>query len=144
MKREKLRLWFRSGPGIALAILMGFIGIIVIAFLFGYVVMALWNWLMPALFGLKTITFWQAFVMIILAKILFGRMGPGGGGPGRWRHRHHPMADGEGCRDPETWYVKGGWGKWKYYNEYWKDEGKAAFEKYIEKMESNKSPSDPE
>ena len=99
---------------------------------------------MPALFGLKTITFWQAFVMIILAKILFGRMGPGGGGPGRWRHRHHPMADGEGCRDPETWYVKGGWGKWKYYNEYWKDEGKAAFEKYIEKMESSKTSGNPE
>ena len=26
----------------------------------GYVLMGLWNWLMPMLFGLKTIGYWQA------------------------------------------------------------------------------------
>lgn len=31
----------------------------------------LWNWLMPELFGLKVITFWQAFGLNILATILF-------------------------------------------------------------------------
>lgn len=54
--------------------------------LFGLIVMSLWNWLMPALFGLKVITFWQAIGLVILSKILFGgfRGGPGGR---HWRHR---------------------------------------------------------
>jgi hypothetical protein len=43
--------------------------------LFGEVVMHLWNWLLPALFGLKTITFWQALGLLVLARILFGGLG---------------------------------------------------------------------
>jgi hypothetical protein len=40
--------------------------------LFGWIVMLLWNSLMPALFGLKTITYWQAWGLVILGRILFG------------------------------------------------------------------------
>ena len=32
----------------------------------------LWNWLMPAMFGLQTVTFWQALGLLVLSKILFG------------------------------------------------------------------------
>ncbi len=53
--------------------------------LFGFVVMGLWNWLMPALFGLKPIGYWQALGVFILSKILFG--GLRGGAGGSWRHR---------------------------------------------------------
>lgn len=55
----------------------------------GYVVMSLWNWLMPALFGWRLITFWQAVGILILSKILFGGF-RGGRGYGRnryWRRR---------------------------------------------------------
>jgi hypothetical protein len=53
----------------------------------GFVVMGLWNSLMPALFGWKSIGYWQALGLIILSKILFGGFrGPGGRG-GYWRHR---------------------------------------------------------
>lgn len=59
--------------------------------LFGYLFMLLWNWLMPALFGLHGITFWQALGLLILSKILFsgfrgrsGRRGPWRG-PWGWR-----------------------------------------------------------
>jgi len=38
--------------------------------LFGFLVMWLWNWLMPAVFGLRAISFWQAFGLLILSKIL--------------------------------------------------------------------------
>ena len=31
----------------------------------------LWNWLMPEIFGLKAITFWQAWGIIFLSGILF-------------------------------------------------------------------------
>jgi hypothetical protein len=53
----------------------------------GLVVMSLWNWLMPGLFGWKLIGFWQAMGLVILSKILFGGLR---GHPGRrmyWR-RH--------------------------------------------------------
>jgi uncharacterized membrane protein len=54
---------------------------------FGYVVMSLWNWLMPGLFGLRMITFWQALGLLVLFKILFGGLHRHGG-PGRhWRRR---------------------------------------------------------
>ena len=39
------------------------------------VAMGLWNWLMPALFGLTIITFLQALGLILLAKLLFGSVG---------------------------------------------------------------------
>src|SRR6201993_5421078 len=54
--------------------------------LFGLIVMSLWNWLMPVLFGWKVVTFWQAIGLVILSKILFGgfRGGPTGM---HWRHR---------------------------------------------------------
>jgi hypothetical protein len=52
-----------------------------------FVVMSLWNWLMPALFGLRIISFWQALGLLVLSKILIGgfRGRPGGGM--HWRRR---------------------------------------------------------
>lgn len=50
------------------------------------VVMGLWNWLMPTIFGWRVITFWQALGLLILSRILFGRFG-GPGGRMNWRHR---------------------------------------------------------
>ena len=47
------------------------IGILAIA-IFGFGVMSLWNWLIPALFGGKLITFWQALGMLVLSRILVG------------------------------------------------------------------------
>jgi hypothetical protein len=41
------------------------------ALILGFVVMWLWNWLMPAIFGLTKITFWQAWGMVVLSHILF-------------------------------------------------------------------------
>jgi len=57
------------------------------ALVLSFVVMYLWNWLMPAVFGLRLITFWQALGLLLLSKILFGgfRGGPWAGG--RWRRR---------------------------------------------------------
>lgn len=33
--------------------------------------MWLWNWVMPAVFGLATINFWQSLGILILSNILF-------------------------------------------------------------------------
>jgi len=52
---------------------------------FGFVVMSLWNWLMPAIFGLRLISFWQALGLVLLGKILFGGFRGHAGGGRQWR-----------------------------------------------------------
>jgi len=54
---------------------------------FGFVVMGLWNWLMPAIFGLRRIGYWEAWGLIILSKILFGGFHGMRREGGDWRHR---------------------------------------------------------
>ena len=51
--------------------------------LFAAVTMWLWNWLMPELFKLPEIGFWQAVGILVLSRILFR----GGGGHRMGRHR---------------------------------------------------------
>jgi hypothetical protein len=47
----------------------------------GEIVLHLWNWLLPPLFGWREITFWQALGLLALCRILFG--GHGWHRPGR-------------------------------------------------------------
>ena len=72
--------WIVRLFGIALLV------VIVIA-AFGQAVPQLWNWLMPSLFSLPALTFWQAVGLLALSWILFGgwRGFPRHGG--YWRHR---------------------------------------------------------
>ena len=51
------------------------IGLLLIVAAFSAVVMLLWNWMIPAIFGLTTISFWQALGLFILARIFFGSFG---------------------------------------------------------------------
>lgn len=56
----------------SLEFILSIIGILILAvILFGYPTMLLWNWLMPTIFNLPTITFWQACGINLLASILF-------------------------------------------------------------------------
>lgn len=59
---------------------------IVVLVAVGFVIMTLWNWLMPALFGLHAIGYWQAIGILVLSKLLFGGF-RGGAGRRHWRHR---------------------------------------------------------
>lgn len=54
-----------------------FIPLCVVAFvaLFGWLVMMLWNWLIPDLTGWSTIGYGQAVGLLLLCKILFGGIG---------------------------------------------------------------------
>lgn len=62
----------KVGVGIGLAILA--VGLF---FLYGLLVQSLWNWLMPDLFGLGTMDYWQALGLPFLIMLLF--LGVGGG-----------------------------------------------------------------
>ena len=45
--------------------------IILAAILFTLPLQILWNWLMPTIFNLPMVTFWEAFGLNLLAGILF-------------------------------------------------------------------------
>lgn len=70
-----------------LIIPLAILGIVIFTFIGGEVVMLLWNWLAPALFGFREITFWQAIGLLALCRILFGGFGFGGGGYRNSRRR---------------------------------------------------------
>jgi len=67
-------------------------------FLFGLVVMLLWNWLMPDIFGLRRITYWQGWGLLVLTHILFKSWGGRSWGPRPHRRRgrfESEVAEGE-------------------------------------------------
>ena len=49
--------------------------------LFIYGVMLLWNWIMPQVFGVSALTYWQTLGLLVLCKIFFGFRFGGGGSP---------------------------------------------------------------
>jgi hypothetical protein len=55
---------------------------------FSAITMLLWNWLIPCIFGLATINFWQALGLLVLIRILFGGIG-GKHWMGMGMHNHH-------------------------------------------------------
>jgi chromate transport protein ChrA len=73
------------------------IGIVAVT-VFGFIFMNLWNWLGPAVFGARTISFWQALGILVLSKILFGGFGGRPGHRGHWRDR---MKDRWAAMSPE-------------------------------------------
>ncbi len=121
-----------KGLRIAGYVLLGLIGAVALAFLFGYFVMLLWNFLMPSIFSLGEITFLQAVGIIILARLIFGGFKHGG-------HDHHNYH--------KKWkskknHHKDYWGKWKYYDEFWKQEGEQAFNAYVHQIENKDAKND--
>jgi uncharacterized membrane protein len=65
MRRKK---WIFIAP-------IALLAMVAIAFIGGTIVQLLWNWLLPSLFGWRQITFWEAFGLLVLCRILFGRTG---------------------------------------------------------------------
>jgi len=101
MKRHRILRGFKILLFVALAVMV-----------LSLVVMWLWNRLMPGIFGLHSITFWQALGILVLSKILFGwfRASPGFGM--HWRQR---MLDRWEQMTPEEREkfragMRGGWG----------------------------------
>ncbi|MFD2727196.1 hypothetical protein [Hyunsoonleella rubra] len=102
-------------------VIFGIIAITGLAILFGFVLMWLWNWLMPDIFGLPTLTYWKAVGLFILLKILVG----GCGSSGKSSSDKDKSCKTKGKRD---------FSKWKYYDKFWKEEGNKAYEDYLERL----------
>jgi hypothetical protein len=60
---------------------LAILGMLLVIVIGGEIVLHLWNWLLPSLFGWRLITFWQAVGLLALCRILFG------GVSGRGFHR---------------------------------------------------------
>ena len=87
-------------------------GMLLFAFIGGEIVMHLWNWLLPPMFGWRELTFWQALGMLVLCRILFGGGGwhrsGGSGYRGRMAERWEKMTPEERERLRQGW--RGRWG----------------------------------
>jgi hypothetical protein len=110
---------------------------VLFAFVFGLVVKVLWNWLMPAVFGLGTITFWQAFGIVLLAKLLFGgfrhsHRDHDGHFERHFRDRFKGLSRDEAAREEDV-PLPGNGKKWGHFRQYWQEEGRAAFESYLQR-----------
>ena len=112
------RFWFKR-------IFMFVIFFIAAVLLFGTIVMGLWNAILPAVIGVKTITFIQALGILLLSKILFGGFGRRGGWHGgrhnAWRNK---MQDKWANMTPEErekfkaeWKNRCGRGRWGMHEE---------------------------
>jgi hypothetical protein len=67
-------------------IVVGPVILAIFVFVFGGIVMLLWNWLLPRLFGFPEITLLQGFGLLVLCRMLFGGFGGGGGGGHQSKH----------------------------------------------------------
>ncbi|MDB6044243.1 MAG: hypothetical protein JWM63_2794 [Gammaproteobacteria bacterium] len=66
-----------------------FLGFALVAVaLLSFVVMSLWNQLVPSLFSGPSVSFWQAAGLLVMTRILVGGFRGHGGPPWGGRHRH--------------------------------------------------------
>lgn len=84
------RCWRYAGFGA-----LGILGI----FLFTFVVMWLWNWLVPDLFRGPELSYWQTLGLLVLSKIVFSGIG------GR-RHSHPHYYKEHSWKDRDKWKRK--------------------------------------
>jgi hypothetical protein len=84
--------------------------IVLFGWLFGELVMHLWNWLLPPLFGWHLIAFWQALGLLLLSRIFFGSWGSSGGNRGRRgrRERWDKMTPEEREKLRQSWAARCG------------------------------------
>ena len=66
---------------------LAILGMLLFTVIGGEIVLHLWNWLLPPLFGWHLVTFWQALGLLVLCRILFGGLGSHGSGRPNFRHR---------------------------------------------------------
>ena len=74
--------------------------------LFTYVVLLLWNWLVPELFNGPELTYWQTLGIMILSKILFTGVIGHGRRPGDQRNRHDNWFHHEHMHPRDYWKKK--------------------------------------
>ncbi len=120
-----------KAPKIIGYVLLGVAGVAVLAVIFGIFVKLLWNALMPEIFGLPAITYWQAVGLAVLAHVFFGS-----------DHSHHYERSihmrkknntPESERSPFHLEME------KDYEEFWREEGRESFKSWMRRENSSDS-----
>ncbi|QJW48327.1 hypothetical protein HA075_23060 [bacterium BFN5] len=110
---------YEKGKTIVIHVFAGMFMAIVFGLIFGYFVMLLWNNLLPEIFGLKAITFWQGAGLVVLCRLLFGSRNYD------TKHGHYQHKEPVDKEDDQ-------------YAIWWQTEGKTAFENYIKQVPHRK------
>ncbi len=106
-------------------VLFMIIAAILFLLLFGYGFMLLWNWLMPEVFGLPILSYWQGVGILVMAKLLFGHFEGKG-------HKKHSKDSKKHFQRKISDPCKTDFSKWEHYDDFWRTEGEKAFEAYLE------------
>lgn len=101
----------------ALKITLGILFGMLLVALFGIATQYLWNWLMPKIFGLPTLTLIETFGLLLLAKILFGFGGKCSGhsqNKWQWKQRMFSKFENMSPEDRERFKarMKEKWCRW--------------------------------
>jgi hypothetical protein len=113
----RLKIFRMIGLVIGGVVLAGFFALVL-----GFVVQWLWNWLIPDIFGLNPISYWQAFGLLFLAKLLFGGFG-----------HHHPSPH------QNKWFAHDQTNRWKHYNRFWREKGDEAANNLMRRTQTESS-----
>lgn len=81
--------------------LMHLLMVPLVALIYGYFVMLLWNWLMPEIFLLRALNYWQAWGLVVLSHLLF-RGGRRGGRHSHGKHWHGRHDSRRSHTEPEV------------------------------------------
>lgn len=109
------------------------VGIFLLAILLGFFVMFLWNMTVATIFGLPTITYWQAVGLFVLAKLFFGFGGGGSRHSKGHKHKRHFKK-----HEKELDFTSD-----KEFTEFWQGEGKQAYDAYLADKNSKDELRDP-
>ncbi len=128
----------KNSPRRALGIIGMIIGGIAILLLLSFGIMWLWNALMPGIFGLPVITYWQGVGLAVLGRLLLGGFGSGSDSGGKRKKRRpvrsefkkefgkefrKAMKEECGKEMGEAWFDDA-------YEDWWEKEGRAGFEAF--------------
>ena len=106
-----MKTMFRSKFRFILIPLFGIAFLLLVSFL----VMFLWNYTLPVIFGIQAINLWQAMALFLLCKILFGFGKGGPKGPGApWMRKRYKKFDNLSAAEKEKMkaYMRSRWCHW--------------------------------
>ncbi len=117
--------------------LLGIVVVVVVATVVGGVVMAAWNALMPVVFHLPPLEFWQAVALLVLARVLTGRLHHRG--PRRYKGGDErcivSRGLGQTCDESQGLPPNP-----DAFATWWWEEGKAAFKAFQARRDGSSSP----
>lgn len=146
---KKTNNWCDTSEGVIKVLkIIGMILLVVAGcFVFGLVVMLLWNWLMPMIFGLPVVTYWQGLGVLALSCILFWRMGGSSDDSHKGKKGKHPIKDeikNEIKKEFEKEFEKEknknkeeNLAHEEMYEKWWDEEGENFFNNYKKQSEKN-------